>query len=231
MQKKNWYYSRSKITEAKFRAVVRCFALDLTATVCAELTGLSVRTTNSLYLRFRYRIEEQRKREKLPISGVVEVDDVYTEIIPNCTRATLRKVIAGKLGGGTQAIIHSDGMSGYDGLVDLGYAQHYRVNHGRNEFACGENHINGIESFWSYAKRRLAKFNGLHKHTFYLHLKETEFRFNHRWDNIYLELLKLFRKYPYNPCLLPKTLAKGLYVILFFCQSTLGKILLISKDY
>lgn len=225
MSNKNRYYNRSKITEAKFRAVVRCFALDLTATVCAELTGLSVRTTNSLYLRFRYRIAEQRERAKLPISGIVEVDEsyfgrrrvkgkrgrgaygktivfgilkrddhVYTEIIPNCTRATLRKAIAGKLG--TQAIIHSDGMSGYDGLVDLGYAQHYRVYHGRNEFACGENHINGIESFWSYAKRRLAKFNGLHKHTFYLHLKETEFRFNHRCDNIYLELLKLFRKYP-----------------------------------
>ena len=25
------------------------------------------------------------------------------------------------------------------------------------------------------------------KHTFYLHLKETEFRFNHRRDNLYLE--------------------------------------------
>jgi len=29
----------------------------------------------------------------------------------------------------------------------------------RHEFACGNCHINGIESFWSYAKRRLAKFN------------------------------------------------------------------------
>ncbi|MBI5885028.1 MAG: IS1595 family transposase, partial [Deltaproteobacteria bacterium] len=36
----------------------------------------------------------------------------------------------------------------------------------------------------------------LHKHTFYLHLKETEFRFNHRCGNMYLELLKQFRKTP-----------------------------------
>lgn len=34
--------------------------------------------------------------------------------------------------------------------------------------------INGTESFWSYATRRLAKFNGVPRHTFNLHLNETE---------------------------------------------------------
>ncbi|MER0215994.1 MAG: IS1595 family transposase, partial [Nitrosomonas sp.] len=33
-------------------------------------------------------------------------------------------------------------------------------------------------------------------HTFYLHLKETEFRFNHRRDNLYHEILKLLRLNP-----------------------------------
>tara|TARA_R110002073_G_scaffold239456_2_gene401120 strand:- start:1577 stop:1753 length:177 start_codon:yes stop_codon:yes gene_type:complete len=41
---------------------------------------------------------------------------------------------------------------------------------------------NGIESFWSFAKRRLAKLNGVPQHTFYLRLRETEFRFNHNRD-------------------------------------------------
>ena len=36
-------------------------------------------------------------------------------------------------------------------------------------------HINGIESFWSFTKRRLAKFNGV-KVNFQLHLKECEWR-------------------------------------------------------
>jgi hypothetical protein len=31
-----------------------------------------------------------------------------------------------------QSVIHTDGWSGYDGLVDLGYARHHRVNHGNN---------------------------------------------------------------------------------------------------
>ncbi|MEM9346517.1 MAG: IS1595 family transposase, partial [Planctomycetota bacterium] len=34
------------------------------------------------------------------------------------------------------------------------------------------------------------------RHTFYLHLKETEFRFNHRRDNLYLAVLKLLRENP-----------------------------------
>ncbi|MEM1302116.1 MAG: IS1595 family transposase, partial [Pseudomonadota bacterium] len=36
-------------------------------------------------------------------------------------------------------------------------------------------HINGIESFWSFAKRRLAKFNGVRRN-FELNLKEYEWR-------------------------------------------------------
>jgi len=44
---------------------------------------------------------------------------------------------------------------------------------------------NGIESFWGYAKTRLAKFRGIHKESFNLHLKECEFRFNYRHENNY----------------------------------------------
>ncbi len=65
-----------------------------------------------------------------------------------------------------------------------------------NEFARGNCHINGIESFWSYAKRRLAKFNGVPKHTFHLHLKECEFRFNHREENLCDTILTLLRENP-----------------------------------
>jgi len=78
----------------------------------------------------------------------------------------------------------------------LRFDKHYRVNHSKNEFVAGDSHINGIESFWSFAKRRLQKFNGVSKETFYLHLKECEWRFNNRSKNLYLELLKLLRENP-----------------------------------
>ena len=57
-------------------------------------------------------------------------------------------------------------------------------------------HINGIESFWAFAKSRLTKFHGISDSTFYLHLKECEFRFNYRDTDQYKMLLKMLRKYP-----------------------------------
>ncbi|MCL2081189.1 MAG: IS1595 family transposase, partial [Oscillospiraceae bacterium] len=58
------------------------------------------------------------------------------------------------------------------------------------------NHINGIESFWGYAKHRLVKFNGIPKEFFEIYLKETEFRFNNRGCDLYQVLLKIFREKP-----------------------------------
>lgn len=224
MVNKNRYYSCSKISEAKFRQLIRCFSLDLTATSTAELAGISVRSVNNIFLKIRRRIAESCELES-PLQGSVEVDEsyfgphrmrgkrgrgaygktivfgllkrgdkVYTEIVPDCSKTILQAIIRGHVDPDT--VIHSDGWRGYDGLVDIGFDKHFRVHHGENEFASGERHINGIESFWSYAKRRLAKFNGIAEHTFYLYLKETEFRFNYRRDNLYLQLLKLLRINP-----------------------------------
>ena len=52
------------------------------------------------------------------------------------------------------------------------------------------------DCFWSYAKRRLVQFNGVPAHTFYWHLKESEWRFNHRQEDPYWALLKLLRQHP-----------------------------------
>jgi transposase-like protein len=42
----------------------------------------------------------------------------------------------------------------------------------------------------------LAQFKGVPKHTFFLHLKETEFRFNHRHQDPYKLILRILRKDP-----------------------------------
>jgi len=224
MIQKNRYYSRSKISEAKFRQLIHYFAMDLTATDCAELTGLSVRSVNSIYQRIRRRLA-QRCEQVSPLGGELEADEsyfgprrirglrgrgagqktvvfgllkrgsnVYTEIVPNASKAILQAIIRGKAD--VASVIHTDRWRGYDGLVDVGFDKHFRVNHGQNEFARGTTHVNGIESFWSYAKRRLIQFNGVPRHTFYLHLKETEFRFNHRHADLYKVLLSLLNKHP-----------------------------------
>ncbi|MBU2214063.1 IS1595 family transposase, partial [Patescibacteria group bacterium] len=92
-----------------------------------------------------------------PVFGIFERGGtVYTEIIPDCKRKTLRPIILGKID--PQSIVATDKWRGYDGLVDVGYDKHVRVNHSK-AFVNGKTkvHINGIESFWSFTKRRLCK--------------------------------------------------------------------------
>jgi transposase-like protein len=134
-------------------------------------------------------------RGKTIVSGLLKRgNEVYTEIVPDCKSATLQRIIKGKTG--VESVIHSDGWRGYNGLVDFGYKKHFRVHYGKNEFVRGDSHINVIESFWGYAKTRLVKFKGMDKKMFNLHLKECEFRFNNRKQNIYRVLLGIFRKEP-----------------------------------
>lgn len=224
MTQLNRYYRRSRISEKKFRQIIEHFALDLTANRTAVLTGLTHKSVNQIYLKIRHRLAEDSERAS-PFSGEVEVDEsyfgakrvkgkrgrgaagktivfgiykrngkVYTEIVPDVQRKTLQAIIRGRVS--IDTVIHTDNWRGYNGLVDIGYPKHFRVNHSADEFANEVSNINGIESFWSYAKRRLQKFNGVKKETFYLHLKECEYRFNHRDENLYQTLLGLLRKYP-----------------------------------
>ena len=60
--------------------------------------------------------------------------------------------------------------------------------------ARGKSHVNGIENFWSFAKRRLAKFNGCSSDAFVLHLKECEWRYNHRHEDLLPLLKRLYKK-------------------------------------
>lgn len=112
---------------------------------------------------------------------------VYTEIIPDAKAKSLIPIIRGKID--AWSVINTDWWKSYDGLVALWYEKHYRVHHWKNEFARWKQHINGIESFWSYTKRRFSKFNGIKKQFFLLYLKESQFRYNIRIEKWNLNLI------------------------------------------
>ena len=76
MELKNKYQKFSKITEPQFRQILRLFALDLTASDTAKLTGIGVRSINSLYLKLRRRLADEREQQT-PLCGIVEPDESY----------------------------------------------------------------------------------------------------------------------------------------------------------
>jgi hypothetical protein len=73
---KNRYVKRSKISEAKFRELVRHFSLDLASQNIAALTNLNRNTVNRYVFLLRKRIAEFCEQQS-PFEGEVEVDESY----------------------------------------------------------------------------------------------------------------------------------------------------------
>lgn len=213
--------NRAKISTKKFHLIVSCFCDDLTAFETGKIVKVNRHTVENYFNRFRNFIFRESQKDK-KLEGEIEIDEsyfgptrvrgkrgrgagdkipvvgllkrngkVYTKIILDCTKEELLPIIKGKVI--TGSTIYTDGWTSYDSLIFYGY-KHRRIHHQVNEFARGKNHVNGIESFWSYVKRRLRKFNGVPKIKFLLYLKESEWRFNHR-GNMKRSFQKLMRKY------------------------------------
>src|SRR5918997_3979140 len=116
-------FIRARISRAKFRQLLKLFALDLTATQSAALTGLNRNTVNRYLTLIRQAVAAHCERES-PFSGEVELDEsyfgarrvrgergrgargktivfgiykrngrVYTEVVPDCKKPTLQAVI------------------------------------------------------------------------------------------------------------------------------------------
>jgi len=200
---KNKYLNRSHISEAKFRVLVRQFALDLNGVQIAALTGLNRNTVNRVLALMRARIAQMAERESVFSVGEIEVDEAYfgpRRVKGVRGRGALKKTIVfGMKKRGDRvftqivkncsaatllpiikrvipddSVVYSDEWKAYDGLVSVGYKKHYRVRHSENVFANGRAHVNGIENFWGVAKTRLARLRGIRSGSLHLHLKETE---------------------------------------------------------
>ena len=70
---------------------------------------------------------------------------VYTVAVPNTQTATLLPIIREQVT--PDSIVYTDCYKSYD-VLDVSEFNHFRINH-RTHFAEKQNHINGIENFWS----------------------------------------------------------------------------------
>ena len=103
-----------------------------------------------------------------PVFGLLKRNGkVYTQIVPDVKRETLMKIIRTKVI--PESLVYTDSWKSYDGLVLDGY-KHFRINHSKKFVKGKKNHINGIESFWIYAKNKLNRHYGIHPKRFYFYL-------------------------------------------------------------
>ena len=199
------------------RKLLEYFVLEVTARSAADLLGINPNSAALFYRKIRTIISWHLALEANKVlDGPVELDEsyfggkrkgkrgrgaagkvvvfgilkrrgkVYTVVVENVQTDTLLPVIKKKIR--PDSVVFTDCLSSYD-VLDVSEFRHLRINHSER-FAEHKNHINGIENFWSQAKRVLRKYNGIERKTFALFLKECEFRFNYGSPSQQLKILR-----------------------------------------
>lgn len=116
---------------------------------------------------------------KQPVFGILcRSGKVWAKLISNTEAENLQPLIEKQVKRGS--IICSDTWRGYTGIALKGYV-HRLVKHSHNEYSDKKgNHINGLEGFWGYLKRKLAAKGGIRRKRLPIYLGEYVWRYNHR---------------------------------------------------
>lgn len=220
---KNKYVRRAKISEYKFRKMVKYFAEDMSATQIAEKIALNRNTVNRYLNEIRERIVEfceqyapfneelreeleiekhfsaleEAKPETVPLGKKISANlgilkrrgKVYAEVLANCTTAKLSALLNTRQT--DKVTVHAVEVHEEDGVIAVGYDND-------KKFANKPSYVENLDNFWKFTKERMFKFQGIAKHKLYFHLKESEFRFNFRNDNLYKVMLDLLSARPIN---------------------------------
>jgi len=199
------------------KRLLEFFVLEVTARSAADILKIEHNSAALFYKKIRQVIAHHLQDESNELfDGCIELDEsyfagvrkgkrgrgaagkvivfgilkrhgkVYTAVVNDTKPRTLMPIISSKIK--PDSVVYTDSYRSYNAL-DVSRLRHHRINHS-TDFAKGENHINGIENFWSQAKRILRKYNGIHKASFPLFLKECEFRFNYGTPSQQLKVLR-----------------------------------------
>jgi len=197
------------LSERKCREILHYFCEDLTATQIASITGVSRVTVNAYLKLIRTRLaqycEESFPSHQLPentltlkgsLSGLPKTPyfgftryngQVYATGLENLSREHLINWQKQHQEAATADLqnIHA--------VADFNSWRLYR-----RDFIAAGTSTNGdeISGFWGLTRNRLMKFRGVNRNTLYLHIKECEFRYNYRNENMQTKLLQLINKRP-----------------------------------
>jgi len=206
--------------------VIVGFYQQLPASQCAFDLGMGYQAVTRIYNRIRNLLTHLCELEGAKMSGEIEMDEsyfggrrkgqrgraaggksvvfgllerdgrVYTKVVQSVDAHTLMEIIRKKSRKGS--VYYTDSFRSYNSLHRFG--KHYRVNHSHTFKTKSKyhSHINGIEGFWSFCKHKLYNYRGVSKSNFPLYLKEMEWRYNHRNENMLQLLIDIYFGYISN---------------------------------
>lgn len=221
---KNKYLKGAHLSERKFRELLKLFCEDLTATQIANISDISRVTVNNYLKLIRTHIakycEEKNPRYYnkgfmpfIPLSGLaipVENEDtgnrkalfgiykteekIYADVVMHNNSKEVIDWAKGKLNSSVSSEINKM-LGHYTGIADFNNYRLHRVINDK-EGAKQRSHLDEIDFFWGSLKARIAKFRGLSGHTLFLHVKETEFRYNNRNTDLFELLSFIIQRRP-----------------------------------
>ena len=201
--------------------VIAAFRRSQTALLTSLDLGIPYKAVKNIYDHLRLAIIRQCEAEAGKLSGEIELDEayfggrrkgkrgrgaagksvvfgllerdgrVYTKVVDAVSKEVLMDIIRAKSRKGS--VYYTDQFRSYNSLKRFG--KHYTIQHTKQFARKGRKrsvHINGIEGFWSFAKHNLYNYRGVSRSMFPLYLKEMEYRYNHRRDNLLNLLINLY---------------------------------------
>jgi len=118
----------------------------------------------------------------IPVFGIVMRNGrAYTKSLKGISVETARRIIRSHTIPGPDT--EPESLDSYDALA-LGGTRHFLIRH-EAEAAPGEKHRPAsADNFWSFVKTKLNRYYGVSGPRFHLYLKEMEFRYNHRKEDL-----------------------------------------------
>lgn len=220
---KNRYLKGAHLSERKVRELIKLFAEDLTATHIASITGISRITVNAYFKLIRTHIAKFCEEKNplhysngtlgfLPLEngsmtasdpglkksfyGIFKSSDaVHAYKMSNIDGQWLYDWLKGKIEGDKDTI-EKHHLQMYSGIADFNNVRLYRINGTIPNMPRSKSYSDEVDIFWGMLKSRLIKFRGLNSSTLYLHVKETEFRYNYRDSDLFELLMEILHKHP-----------------------------------
>jgi transposase len=208
---KNKMMKGAHLSERKCKEIIRLFCEDLTATQIADISGVSRVTINNYLKLIRTHIakycEEHNPRYRM--AGAFSFMPVHAGSVPAFAEEVLQDDLGwlygiarndqklfvdllsrqeydqlqkfGELSDLSIGELFGERQNRYTALVDIG---EWKLTKLDTPSIALRDELDEYDLFWSLAKSRLSKFRGLNRSTAYLHVKECEFRYNYKGEDL-----------------------------------------------